>query len=244
MKNITNLLKSATNGELADISGNVSSVLENANITNEYLTKLITELKVLVTAMLNSMSTSNSKELSKAMEEADATRDSLFKAMVSMLKGFLLWNNSTTNDAAKRLYAIVSDKGLGITRLSYEKQSAAFDAIIQACKTDEIAQALSTTSLTNLFTDLEQSQTNFKQLYQQSANLESIKDGIASATEIRPNAFTAFDTLINYVGVMSEVDAETFAEINAQINRMIDDVNEKVRVRITTNKTKTTTVTE
>jgi hypothetical protein len=222
---------SASVAETADLANNVCATVENTSITDTYLSTLVQTLKALVAVILKGMATSKGKELKEAVDNADIYRDSLLMALTCFLKGFIYWGKEATATEAKLLLKTIEAQGSGITRLSYEKESAKMDAILKDYETEEMVQALATTNLTGLAGDLKTAQASFASLYQQSAAKEAIKAGDEAPSSYRREAQSQIKTIVNYVKTMASANASTYGTLSPTLVKLVEDLNQKVRTR-------------
>jgi hypothetical protein len=237
MVSLNHLNNSATIAELADLSGNVSKAIETAAITDAYLTKENQALKGFTSQMLKGMATERGKVLKAEVDAADILRDDLLMALISFLDGFIKWNKEKTSAAATLLLAVINTQGNGIARLSLEKESASLDAILKAYEKAELVQALATTNLTDLVTELRDAQKAFADVYQQSAEVESVKTSDDVPSSIRRETRAKVNDLIDYVGTMAKANPTTYNGLSAKLIELVTSLNQKIRTRYAPKKT-------
>ncbi|PKP08111.1 MAG: hypothetical protein CVU09_17400 [Bacteroidetes bacterium HGW-Bacteroidetes-4] len=232
MRKIPYLVKSATVAEITDVSGVVASAIGEAALGDTHLNTRVQDLNQLNTDMLRGMAKGRTKELSAPLNTADSLRDNLFRALIHFLKALIYWNKPETAPAAELLMAEINKQGTGLSKLSQEKESAHIDALLQAFQSPALAQALVTTNLVSLNNDLSQAQQGYKNLYKESAALESQKGEIAAASAIRNHVHENLRKVIDYLNVMQEVDAATYNPLALHLAEVIEGLNEKIRARL------------
>ncbi|MGD9992954.1 MAG: DUF6261 family protein [Salinivirgaceae bacterium] len=232
MRKIPYLVKSATVAEITDVSGVVASAVGEAALGDTHLDNRVQDLNQLNTDMLKGMAKGRTKELSAPLNIADSLRDNLFRALIHFLKALIYWNKPETAPAAELLMAEIKKQGTGLSRLSQEKESAHIDALLQAFQSPALAQALVSTNLVSLNNDLSQAQQGYKNLYQESAAVESQKGEIATASSLRNQVRESLRKVIDYLNVMQEVDAATYSTLALHLAEVIEGLNEKIRARL------------
>jgi hypothetical protein len=245
MNIIDHLHSLATVTETADISNNVSVAIEGAALTDEFLTRETQELKSKAAVMVAGIGAERGKELKVEVDEADTRRDTLLMAITQFVKAQLTWNNATTSAAADTILRIIKSHGNNITRASYEKESALLDSILGEFEKPIPSAALVTLNLTTLAGELKAAQTQFKELYQQSATLESGKAVVVAPSSIRKETINVLNTIIDYLNVMYTVNPQGYGNLATNIAELVNSLNSKIRTRRTIQKTealKTATV--
>ncbi|MGE4289701.1 MAG: DUF6261 family protein [Salinivirgaceae bacterium] len=232
MKRIPYLVKSATVAEITDVSGVVASAISEAALGDTHLDTRVQDLSQLNTDMLKGMAKGKTKELSAPLNDADSLRDNLLRALIHFLKALIFWNKPETAPAAELLMAEIKKQGTGLSYLSQEKESAHIDALLQAFQSPALAQALVSTNLVSLNNDLSQAQQGYKNLYQESAALESQKGEIAAASSLRNQLRESLKKVIDYLNVMQEVDTATYSPLALHLAEVIEGLNEKIRARL------------
>jgi hypothetical protein len=97
----------------------------------------------------------------KKMKVADEQRDKIFKALVSIVKGFQVQSNPTKADAAERLYIVLNQYKKSVLKGNYTEESSAIYNLLQdlqgKCVADVALLALGewVTSLKNAEDDFE-----------------------------------------------------------------------------------------
>jgi hypothetical protein len=232
MRKIPYLVKSATVAEITDVSGVVASAIGEAALGDTHLDTRVQDLSQLNTDMLRGMAKGSTKELSAPLNAADSLRDNLLRALIHFLKALIFWNKPETAPAAELLMAEINKQGTGLSKLSQEKESAHIDALLQAFQSPALAQALVTTNLVSLHNDLSQAQQGYKNLYKESAALESQKGEIAAASALRNQVRESLRKVIDYLNVMQEVDAATYSTLALHLAEVIEGLNGKIRARL------------
>ncbi|MGE4288820.1 MAG: DUF6261 family protein [Salinivirgaceae bacterium] len=232
MDQTNQLLSSALNTELTDVSNHVNQAIQEAALDDDFLNTENQELGTQVSQLRNGLNKDRGKALIQQLDAADTQRDRLFKALVYLLKGLIFWNKEGQNKAAEKIYQLIEQHGTGITRLSYEKQNAHMDAIRQAMQEPDMVQAMADAGLTDLWNELVQAQEHFGELYRESAALEAEKDGTPTPTSLRPLVFDKLNALLTYLDVMNRVNHAVYGNVQAEVAELVKAVNEKIKFRL------------
>jgi hypothetical protein len=223
--------------ETADISNSVSTAIDEAALTDEFLTRGNQKLKALASDMVKGIGTNRKKELKDDIDETDSLRDSLLNTLVLFLKAFISWNKESTSSAASSLLNIIRSHGTNITQQSLEKESALLDSILGELAKTENAASLATLNLTALVTELNEAQASFKLLTQQSAALESGKSQIAVPSSIRKDTINQLNTVIGYLNMMYADNVSVYGNLTSKVAELVNNLNGKIRTRKTVQKT-------
>jgi len=235
------LLSHASIGETADVATNVSSAISKATIEDDYLTTKNTSLKAKADLMVKGLGTIRGKELTEKLETADTLRDDLLSALIFFLKGFLRWNKSETVTAADLLMKIVKAHGSNFSRLSNEKESAAYDSLAGELEKEDSVNAITALGLTSLVAEMKEAETNFKSLYLESAEIEAGKTDIIAPTSIKRETQLILNEIIGYLDIMNKANPSVYGTLAANVAELIDTVNKKIRIRKTTSNESTET---
>jgi hypothetical protein len=233
MNTIDHLNSHATVTETADISNSVSAAIESATLTDEFLTRETPLLKSKAAAMVAGIGAERGKAMKDDVDETDALRDSKILALTMFLRAYIIWNNASTNEAANTLLRIIKSHGRNIIHASYEKESALLDSILGEFEKPIPAAALVTLNLTTLAGELKAAQTRFKELYLQSATLESGKANVIAPTSIRKETIEVLNTIVDYLNVMYTVSPRVYNSLTNKIAELVNSLNTKIRTRHT-----------
>jgi hypothetical protein len=237
MNTIDHLSSHASVTETADISNSVSVAIESASLTDEFLTRETPLLKSKAAAMVAGIGAERGKAMKDDVDETDALRDTKLVALTMFLRAYVIWNNATTSEAANTLLRIIKSHGSNIIHASYEKESALLDSILGEFEKPEPAAALVTLNLTTLAGELKAAQTRFKELYQQSATLESGKANVVAPTSMRKETIEVLNTIVDYLNVMCTVSPRVYTSLTNNIAELVNSLNTKIRTRLTVQKT-------
>lgn len=225
----------STVGETADVANNVCSAIEKSAISDTFLTNESALLKQHAGTMIKGIGTNKGKDLTDALYEADDLRDNLLSALIHLLKGFELWDKEPIAAAATLIMKIVDNHGGNFSRLSSEKESATYDSMLKKFDEPEAVAAFATMGITALVTDMKSAEASFKELYQQSAEIESGKTTVAPSS-IKRNTLGKLNDIIRYLDSMSRANATVYGALAANVAELVDNVNAKVRIRMASGK--------
>lgn len=226
-----NLLSSATIGETATIAKDVNAAVTKATIDDNYLNEQNVQLKSNADSMITGIGTDKGKELSPEIESADTKRDNLLAALIHFLKGFILWTDETEkNAAAEKLMQIVKSHGNNFSRLSNEKESAQYDSLMEEFEKPQAVAAFATIGFPTLAAAMQNAETNFINLYQQSAELESGKTTITPSV-IKRSTQDQLNEIVDYLISMQKANAPVYGALAANVAELIDTLNRKIRIR-------------
>ena len=236
------ILTAATIGETAEAADNVSTAIEKAGISDNYLSLENTQLKQKAAEMRKGLGLPKGKELTAALEDADTLRDSRLSALLYLLKGFILWDSKPCTDAANVLMKIADNHGGNFSRINIERESANYDSLLEDFEKPEAVAAFATLGLQTLFVDMKSAESNFKALYQQSAEIESGKTTIVAPSSIKRETQQTLNNLLDYLSTMSRSNSTVYAPLAANVDMLIYNVNSKVRARVASKNENTDTI--
>jgi hypothetical protein len=238
-----NLMRNATIGETANIAKDVNTAVTKAAIDDAYLNNQNAVLKTSYDTMLSGIGAFRGKELTDQIEAADTRRDNLLAAFIHLLKGFLLWEkDDATLAAAKKLLRIIESHGSNFSRLSHEKESAQYDALLLELETADAMAALEALGITGLIGAMKAAQTSFTALYQQSAETEAGKTTVAPSS-IKKDTQTQLNAMIDYLNVMQKANAAVYGTLALNVEQLVGTLNQKIRTRGSSGSSDNTTTT-
>ena len=238
-----NLLRNATIGETANVAKDVNAAVTKAAIDDAYLNNQNAALKSSHDTMLSGIGAFRGKELTDQIEIADTRRDNLLAAFIHFLKGFLLWEkDEATLAAAKKLLRIVESHGSNFSRLSHEKESAQYDALLLELETAEAAAALGVLDIAGLTGTMKSAEASFTSLYQQSAETEAGKT-IVAPSSIKKDTQAQLNALIDYLNVMQKANAAVYGTLASNVAQLVEMLNQKIRNRGSSGSSNDTTTT-
>jgi hypothetical protein len=237
------ILSTATIGETTETADNVCTAIEKAAIADNYLAGECSLLKQKASDMRKGIGTAKGKELTPELETADDLRDSLLSALIHLLRGFILWNSKPCLEAASLLMKIVDNHGGNFSRMNAERESANYDSLLDEFAKPEALEAFATLRLTTLAADMKSAETNFKALYQQSAEIESGKN-IVSPSSIKRDTQTTLNNITDYLTTMNRANSAVYGVLAANVATLVNSVNSKVKVRAATKPESDTPATE
>ncbi len=162
--------------------------------------------------------------------------DNLLTSLNYFLKAFQQWNKAETIEAADAIAKVVETHGSGMARMSYEKESDSLDAMLEKLAEPAIASYIETLNLTTLIDELKAAQGNFKTLYQQSAETESLKGDIVSPSALKLFAFDKLNSIVNYLNVMNRANPGIYGTVAGTVAELVNSLNGKIRNRYSNTK--------
>lgn len=163
------------------------------------------------------------EELKKAVKAKYILRSELFLQMYNYLEGLLNSPDDEMKAAAGILFKQVNRFGKNFNKLTLLVQTAQYRTIIDALKRSEFTDALVTTLLTEKLNAIDQSQTEYEQLYMGKTNNYSIK---VVPSDLRKELTDAIKGYMDEVNMMaSEVDTAEWYTLCVNLQNRFDEVN-------------------
>lgn len=155
----------------------------------------------------------------KEVAAADAVRDVAFRNMKAFLNGYRKLPSAPNQKDAEDLYRIFKTHGLQIDRMSYSAQTAQMKKLIEELMRSENATKINALSLGTAFTELNDAQEDFEDLFADQAEANADLRQMQSATGIRHQLEKA---LRAYLGLLTAMkDVEEWSKLYADVKEVV-----------------------
>lgn len=175
----------------------------------------------------------------KQVSAADLLRDNRFLGFKNTILGLIQLDGIAFHQDAVDLKAIIDLHGADLYRYTYDDESTHLNQLILDLEKPENITRLQHLNLTEAFTLLKTSQTDFIQLVGGQSEADSILRGMESASSLYNHLVTSLRNYVNYVDAMTGIDS-TWTALSLELNEALKAANNKP----TPAKTDTTTETK
>jgi len=158
--------------------------------------------------------------------KADLLRDNRFLGIKNAIWGFIQLDGIAFHQDALDLKAIIDLHGADLYHYSYDDESTHLNQLILDFDKPENMMRLQRLNLTEAFTLLKASQTDFIQLVGGQSEADSILRGMESASSLYKHMATSLRNYVNYVDAMSEID-NSWTALSLELNEALKAANNK-----------------
>jgi len=162
----------------------------------------------------------------KNVAKADLLRDNRFLGIKNAIWGFIQLDGIAFHQDALDLKAIIDLHGADLYHYSYDDESTHLNQLILDFDKPENMMRLQRLNLTEAFTLLKASQTDFIQLVGGQSEADSILRGMESASSLYKHMATSLRNYVNYVDAMSEID-NSWTALSLELNEALKAANNK-----------------
>lgn len=162
----------------------------------------------------------------KQVSAADLLRDNRFLGIRNTILGMIQLDGIAFHQDAVDLNTVIELHGTDLYRYTYDDESTHLNQLIQDLEKPENLMRLQRLNLTEAFTLLKASQTDFIQLVGGQSEADSILRGMESASSLYKNMATSLRNYVNYVDAMSEIDS-TWIGLSLELNEALKATNNK-----------------
>ena len=162
----------------------------------------------------------------KQVSAADLLRDNRFLGFKNTILGLIQLDGIAFHQDAVDLKAIIDLHGADLYRYTYDDESTHLNQLILDLEKPENITRLQHLNLTEAFTLLKTSQTDFIQLVGGQSEADSILRGMESASSLYKHMATSLRNYVNYVDAMSEIDSNWIG-LSLELNEALKAANSK-----------------
>ncbi len=184
--------------------------------------ELKTGLRQLETAYLQT----KGSELTIKIEAKDENRDNLIIGIEKIAEGNTYHYIEKQAEAAERILSHIKKYGNTIARMNYQAETTALNDLIDFAKNDtKLKAAITLLNLTEWFTNLEESNTEFNELYMQRVDEEAGKPKL-NLKALRKDSITQYRELDKFLTSNAIINpSELYQSTANKINELIDKYN-------------------
>ena len=170
---------------------------------------------------------SDADKASSTLEASDLKRDTLYKALGTLLKAYTLIPISADNEKAAPLYAIFSKYGTNATTLSYAEETGKIRSMLGDFSKPELKDSIASLyGVKETLDALSASQDEFEEASKAFTSATASERGKTSASE-QKKALNLFfnDKIVRYVNFMVNLGETKFEDFAKEINVEIQKAN-------------------
>lgn len=194
-------LDKASFSQLIEDSLDVLDQYVKQDQSDSFLVAQASSLRKLLVAYESGTAPKIVTQTAQLLEEADTERDDALSTLFKMIRAFSKVKNPETQAAYATLSKIVDAHKIDV-RVSYEKETANIDQLLNTLSDETIQQALEQLHLTSHLVSLIDAQASFKQTYQQRV-AEQKGQQPTNTKGMRLDLQEAYNLVIDYVVVNS-----------------------------------------
>ncbi|MBR8535953.1 hypothetical protein KDU71_10325 [Carboxylicivirga sediminis] len=238
MRRITKIVSDIRIAEIANLGDNLLKELAELTPEDAHLKAIQTEVEQnnsrLVIAINRDMAESE-------LEELDARRDSTYRSLAYLNKGYLHHPDAPVSEAAAQVERILEKYGFDMINANYGAESAYLESLFNDMGSIEIAPALELLpGEIALLTRLKDEQSRFKVAEQRFYNAQSQDKQADSATQVKRELLKLINNkLVVYLRAMMQVNPQPYDDLCAKVALLIDKANSLVKRRRSTEELQT-----
>ncbi len=198
----------------------LSPIIKKTSATNTLLIEALKRLKVY-----------------SQMAEKDDVRDMSIKALFKLVEGYIYIPIAELKEAALVVYNVLEQYGLSIQSEDYTEESANIESLLNDLNKPNILLAIAKLQgVSEILTAVSAAQNDFENLVLQQAEGESVKNDLASASQLKKESIADINNnLMGYMNTMAKVNPDTYEATAKTIAELIEKNNDLVKRRRKTN---------
>ena len=198
----------------------LSPIIKKTSATNTLLIEALKRLKVY-----------------SQMAEKDDVRDMSIKALFKLVEGYIYIPIAELKEAALVVYNVLEQYGLSIQSEDYTEESANIESLLNDLNKPNILLAIAKLQgVSEILTAVSAAQNDFENLALQQAEGESVKNDLASASQLKKESIADINNnLMGYMNTMAKVNPDTYEATAKTIAELIEKNNDLVKRRRKTN---------
>ncbi|WP_075603232.1 DUF6261 family protein [Saccharicrinis aurantiacus] len=197
----------------------------DANLAN-----IVSKASPIVDAIVDAM---NKDEVSLSLQDKDSGRDSTYKSIVYLVRGYLHHPDANVAAAAQKVDAIIKKYGFELIEVGYVPQSALIKSFLADMNAAELKAAIDIlVGVGALLITLDTQEMEFLAFQKENATQLNAKLESANASELKQELIKLLNgKLIVYLRGMQAIQLANYKVPCANIAKYINDANEVVRQR-------------
>lgn len=231
MKVIQHPSGKATTAESCDLALNTGKFIQQSGTEDPYLIKQAEILTQKGGQMEISIAADRSKEKTEELVALDNARDSYISALKYLARGYMSWNRDNQKELASGIFGLIEKHGLNMTRKNYEEESALIESLVNDLELPANKEATVTLNLSDLVSDLKQSQTAFNKIYLEAAEIEANKEQLVAATDIKREIRAILIETVDYLNAMNIARTARYGSLAAGVAELVNNLNQKIKTR-------------
>ncbi|WP_289053658.1 DUF6261 family protein [Carboxylicivirga marina] len=217
----------------------IITAIENSSIDEALKTMFLARIKEHFAVYDAALNRKKVNPLTAKMEEQDDNRDNLFLGLRTSSEALTYHWDEAIREAAAIIVEIIRRNGWSIQNEGYTAESAGINALISELTKEPAATCITTTSLGEWVTRLDNSQKTFEATSTQREELDAIEQPILSTTRKQLNS--DLQSALNYLESMAQFNTTAeLEELINTINEIITSVTSTAKARKTRRETEKT----
>ena len=202
--------------------------------TDTYLSSIIKEISATNTLFIEAL---KRLKVYSQMAEKDLVRDTVIRDLFKLVEGYIYIPIAEIKEAALVVYNILEQYGLSIKNEDYAEESANIESLLNDLNKPDVVLAIAKLQgVPEILTAASAAQNDFENLALQQAEGESVKNDLASASQLKKGSIVDINNnLVGYMNTMAKVNPDTYEATAKTIAELIDKNNDLVKRRRKTN---------
>lgn len=210
----------------------IITAIENSSIDEAIKTMLINRIKQQFTIYDEALNRKKINPLTAKLEEQDDDRDNLFLGFRTSAEALSYHWDETVKEAAASIVEIIRRNGWSLQNKGYAAESAGINALISELRKEPAATFVTTASLGEWLTQLDNSQKNFEETSTQREELDAKDQPILSIT--RKHLNDDLQSSLSYLESMVQFNkTDELENLVNTINEIITSVTSSAKSRKT-----------
>lgn len=195
-------------------------------VNNGTTAKIIADVSALNDKLTKSLNTSLKSEHSEILKALDLLRDDAFRAIRDAILACSRRLNETYRLNAQKLLKIFKSHGWSLWKENYQEESAKMNSLLLELRGEEAKAAIAAISLTEWFEELEKSEDDFEDAFQNKASNDLRKEYIAVA-KIRPDLIKNTNDLLEQINLDAKYSPKpgNYTELVKTINNILEEAS-------------------
>lgn len=219
------------NAEVLAFVSNILDVIKGQNI--EVLAGVTADLQTAHDNMSAAFKKENNVDMTSSLKDLDTQRDEAIQGIILVLRGYQKHFDKTKRDAADALLRSIRKYSKNVAALSYQEETATIKNIIADWKDNtDLNDGLSLLNLTDWQLELENTNSDFDNLYVGRSQADAQISLKASVSELRPTVEDSYRTVSKHIDANAILNpSEQLTTLIAEMNTLIDKYNTAVERR-------------
>ncbi len=232
MKKVSTTLLSPR--ELSTLTQRVQAITEKLVVNDAFYVILKPKLDQSNNILLNSIDKSQFNKLTQELSDRDVKRDKAFVAFRDYCKASSNFNDSSIQNAGKKLVELIERFGWTLYMDGYAAQSARLESLFNEIDTKGYEVDLKAINAIQWYQNLKNEQQSFESTYRAKNDL-NIEKAQYRIRVSREEVVSYLRPLLTYVEVMSKIQKGKYLQAEEQMNAVISDIMSVARSRQTRN---------
>ncbi|WP_461631085.1 DUF6261 family protein [Labilibaculum euxinus] len=233
---IKKITPSSRNGDISALFSLILKAFVKIDWSSDtYLTSIIEKISASNTSLIEAL---RRLKVYSQMAEKDHVRNMAIRDLFKLVEGYVHIPIAEMKKAALVVENVLEQYGLSMQNKDYAAKSADIESLLNdLAKPDVVAAIANLKGVAETIAALDANQQDFENVTLQQAEGESVKKGLASASQLKKEGVIEINTnLVGYMNTMAKVKPATYEATAKTIAELINQNNELVKRRYKTNK--------